>query len=98
MITDDKIREVKKLLRSGIPEGELKKELLSQGYTNEEIAKIFVPHKYDMRSWYFTFGIIFFIAGIYTALKNGSFLLFIFAAAMFFQYYLTNKKERDKMK
>jgi hypothetical protein len=95
MITDDKIKEIQKLLRSGIPQGEIKNELVAQGYTSEEIEKIFAPRKYDMRSWYLIFGIVFLLAGIYFALKNGSLLFFIFSAAMFYQYYLINKRMRQ---
>jgi hypothetical protein len=92
MITDDKIKEIKKLLKSGTPEGEIKNDLIAQGYTSEEIKRIFAPGKYDMRSWYLTFGIIFLLAGIYFAFKNGNLLFFIFSAAMFYQYYLVDKK------
>ena len=60
MITDDKLKEIRTKVRAGVPEGEIKEELIKTGYSNEDIAKIFRPHQYDMRSWYLGFGIILF--------------------------------------
>ena len=96
MITDDKIKKIQKLPKAGTPhQGEIKNELIAEGYTPEEIDKVFEPHKYDMRSWYLVFGIVFLIAGIYFVLKAGNLLFFIFSAAMFYQYYLVNKRMRQ---
>jgi hypothetical protein len=41
MITEEKINAVRKLLKSGVPQGELYNNLLNEGYTTEEIGKIF---------------------------------------------------------
>ena len=51
MLTEEKIKEVKKQLRSGIPEGEIKNDLIREGFTEDEIQNLFTPHKSDMRSW-----------------------------------------------
>ena len=63
MLTKEKIAAVKKQLRSGVPEGEIKNDLQKEGYTEEEIKEIFAPVNYDMRSWYLFFGIAFSVGG-----------------------------------
>ena len=87
MITDDKIKEVRKKIRGGVPEGEIKEELIKNGYSNEDIAKVFAPHHYDMRSWYLVFGIILFFVGIWLYLKRESVLALVFSGLLFLQYY-----------
>jgi hypothetical protein len=94
MLTGEKIKQVKKQLRPGVPQGEIKNDLINQGYSNEEIKKIFVPHKYDMRSWYLLFAILFFIAGINNAIIKSSFLFLLFSGGMFYAYHL----ERERIK
>ncbi len=88
MLSEEKIRQVRKELRSGVPQGEIKNQLLSEGYSEEEINRIFTPHQYDMRNWYLIFAIVFFIAGILF------FTLFLVAASavMFSVYYMERKK------
>jgi hypothetical protein len=88
MLTEEKIKQIRKQLRSGVPQGEIKNELLNEGYSEEEISKAFVPHKYDMRSWYLVFGIVFFIAGIWFF----SMLLIAASAVMFSLYYVERQK------
>lgn len=87
MLTEEKIKETRKLLSKGVPEGELKEGLAREGYSKEDIAKIFAPQPYDMRSWYLFFGILFLLGGLWLFLRNGSFLMLVFSAGLFFQYY-----------
>ncbi len=87
MITDEKIKQVRKQLRSGIPEGEIKNELIEAGYTEEDIAKVFVAHRPDMRSWFLIFAILFLLIGIYRVMVNTSILFLLFSAGMFAAYY-----------
>jgi hypothetical protein len=94
MITEEKIKQVRKQLRKGVPQGEIKNELTREGYSEEDINKIFVPQKADMRSWYLFFAILFLLVGIYTVMVNGNILFILFSAAMFYVYYL----ETNKMK
>ena len=89
MITEEKIKQARKQLRSGIPQGEIKNELKAAGYTDEDIDKVFVPHKPDMRSWYLCFAIVFFIAGIWFF----SMLLVAASAIMFSMYYVDKQKK-----
>ena len=88
MITEEKIKQARKKLRSGIPQGEIKNDLKREGYTDEDIDRVFVPHKADMRSWYLCFAIIFLIAGIWF------FALWLVAASaiMFSLYYVERQK------
>lgn len=104
MITEQKIAAVKKQLRSGIPQGEIKNSLLSEGFSDEDIQKIFAPHKADMSSWYFVFAVIFLIGGFFImaadirfpfAYRGLSFLFF--SAAMFYQYYQSIQKPKQNV-
>lgn len=94
MITEDKIKEIRKKIRSGFPEGEIKEQLRRDGYSNEDIAKIFAPHHYDMRSWYLVFGIVLFLFGIWLYFSSGSILALIFSGLLFWQYY----REEQRLK
>ncbi|HMJ47035.1 MAG TPA: hypothetical protein VK498_06870 [Ferruginibacter sp.] len=87
MISEEKIKKIKKSLRNGVPEGEIKETLKREGYSTEDISKIFVPHKYDMRSWYLTFAIGLALIGLLSLLENGSLLLLILAALLFLSYF-----------
>jgi len=93
-LTEEKIKDVRKQLRSGVPQGEIKNELMAEGFTEADIEKVFTPHRPDMRSWYLIFTIVFFLIGAYTLITGGSFLFLVFSAAMFSVYYL--EKERIK--
>jgi hypothetical protein len=87
MITEEKIREIRKLLKRGEPEGELKEKLKKEGFTNEDIQSVFRPHHYDMRSWYLFFGITVSLAGFYLLLRTGGILILILGALLFVAYY-----------
>jgi hypothetical protein len=92
MLTEEKIKQVRKQLRSGEPQGEIKNQLVNEGFTAEEIDGIFKPHRPDMRSWYLVFAIIFFVVGFYNLVTGNSYLLLIFAAVMFAVYYAEHKR------
>ena len=92
MITEERIRQIRKRLKRGEPEGELKSELRREGYTEADMAKIFVAHKPDMQSWYLFFGIIFFIAGVWIF----SLLLIAASAILFSLYYVEWQKARKE--
>lgn len=91
MITEEKIKEIRKQLRRGIPEGEIKRELFNAGYTEEDIAKIFLMPKADMRSWYFFFAVAFFVAGVWffsVPLFAGSAIML----SLYYNEYVKKKK------
>jgi hypothetical protein len=99
MITEEKIEEIRRRVRRGEPEGELKETLLREGYSQEEIDKAFAPPGYDMRSWYLVFGFVFLLGGLWAWATYGSLLGFGFSALLFIQYYRETerlKKERDR--
>jgi hypothetical protein len=87
MISEEKIQEVKRWLRKGEPEGEIKERLRKEGYAEDDINKAFVPHKYDMRSWYLYFAIIIAIAGIFVLINNGGFLILVLSGLLFGAYF-----------
>ena len=87
MIPEQKIHEIRKQLRKGEPEGEIKEKLHSEGYSREEIDKVFLPHRYDMRSWYLFFAIVIGIAGLIILAKTGGLLILILSGLLFLAYF-----------
>jgi hypothetical protein len=87
LITAEKIAEIKKKTKNGCPVGELKNELINEGYTKEDIAKYFEVHKADMRSWYLFFGSVFFIIGIWVIMKYNNVLLLIAGVILLLLYF-----------
>ena len=88
MITEEKVKQIKRQLRKGEPQGEIKNQWINEGYSDEDIDKIFVPHQPDMRSWYLFFAILFFLIGIYTIMANENILFLLFSTGMFYVHYL----------
>lgn len=86
MIPEDKIRILRHLLKNGEPEGEVREKLKQEGYTEEDIQKVFPPHKYDMRSWYLVFAVLITIAGIYELVNGGSFIILVLGGLLFLAY------------
>ena len=91
-ITKEKEDAIKKLLRKGEPEGEVKEMLIKEGYSKEDINKIFEPNKYDMRNWYLLFGILVSLFGLYKLLMDESLLFILLGAGLFYAYYLEQKR------
>jgi len=94
MITEEKIKEIRRLVNRGEPQGELVEKLKAEGYSEEDISKIFVAHSYDMRSWYLVFAIVFLLLAFYLFVVRKSLLMFVFAGLMFWMYY----KEVERLK
>jgi len=99
---EDKVEAVRKKLKRGVPEGEIKEELLREGYTKEEIeAYFFKPHHYDMRNWYLIFAVIVLLIGLWMLLNGQGFLPIILSGLLFWQYSretqrLKNLKDREE--
>jgi len=51
MITDEQIKKFRRMVSDREPQGELIESLREQGYSEEDISKIFTAPAYDMRSW-----------------------------------------------
>lgn len=98
MVNDKKIKEIRKKLRAGVAEGELKEELTRDGYTEQDLAKIFAPHHYDMRSWYMTFALILLIAGLWVYINTNNLLILIFSGLLFVQYYREEIRLKQRKK
>lgn len=92
ILSDKEIRDYQKQVRSGVPEGEVKEALKRRGCGEEEIAGIFKPGKYDMRSWYLFSGIVFFLPGLWAAIRYQSLLLLIASGILFYLYHQEQKK------
>ena len=87
MISEEKIKEVRKSLNRGEPEGEIRESLAREGYSKEDIDRVFEPKGYDMRSWYLFFGCLFLAGGLWLYLNTGRVIGFSFSALLFVQYY-----------
>lgn len=86
MISEEKIRILRHLLKNGEPEGEIREKLKQEGYTDEEIQQVFPPHKYDMRNWYLVFAVLITMAGIYELISGGSFIILVLGGLLFLAY------------
>ncbi len=100
MLTGEKIKETRKRLSKGIPEGEIKNELKAEGYSEDDIKKIFAPHTPDMRSWLLVSGIFVLVAGFYLFLNSPDrpFLMMLLSGVLFFEYYKQEQKLKAKKK
>ena len=87
MITEKQIFEIRRKIDRGAPPGEVKEELIKSGYTEEDIAKVFAPHEYDMRSWYLTFATILLVLGTWLFFAKQSLITLLFSGYLFYQYY-----------
>ena len=88
MISDEMIKTIKKQLRNGWPEGEIRESLKKEGYSEEDIQKAFIPQRYDMRSWYLFFAITLALIGFVLFLTEDTWLLLLFSALLFWCYYM----------
>jgi hypothetical protein len=88
----DKIR---KQLKRGFPEGEIKNELSKKGLTEEEIKDVFTVQKGDMRSWYLISAILVLILAVYVFSKTGiiSLLFFGLSGLLFYEFYKAQRAE-----
>jgi hypothetical protein len=96
----EKIKELKKLLRKGVPEGEIREDLKQEGHSEEEINAVFKPHHYDMRSWYLFFGIIITLIGLYLFFTDRGMLILALGILLFVAYYyeIRRLEKLNKMK
>ena len=92
IMNPEKIKEIKKLLRQGIPEGEIREDLKQEGYSDEDVNAVFKPHHYDMRSWYLFFGIVITVIGLYLFFTNRGMLILILGMLLFVAYYYEIKR------
>lgn len=88
-MTEEEKDKIRKQLKKGFPEGEIKNELSKQGLTEEEIKEIFTVQKGDMRSWYLIAAILVLILALYVVSKTGmiSLLFFGLSGLLFYEYY-----------
>lgn len=86
MLPVGKISEIKRRLRHGEPEGEIREQLKQEGYTEDDIASAFKPHYYDMRNWYLIFAVLITLAGLYNVLSGGGILIMLLGILLFGAY------------
>ena len=106
MITDEKISALRKRLRRGEPAGEIREALLMEGYSKEDIDKVFAPKPYDMRSWYLLFALLLCIPPLFIYARGKILWPFGFPILLFIQYFREverlkrerSRAEEDKMK
>jgi len=54
IMTEEKIKKIRKQLSGGVPQGELESELINEGYTDEDIRKAFATYSRGKGFWYLT--------------------------------------------
>jgi hypothetical protein len=91
-MTEEKIASIKKLLKNGEPEGEIKEQLKKEGFSDEEIAKAFSPHHYDMRLWYLVSGLLISSLGLYLFLMSGALTVLCCGIGVLFAFYAETKR------
>ncbi len=94
MIPEEKISLIRRLLKKGEPEGEIREQLKQEGYSEKEIQEAFKPHQYDMRSWYLLFAILISLAGLFELVNGGSFIILVLGGLLFLAY--SNELKRLK--
>lgn len=87
MISPEKKSEIKRLLKRGEPEGELRERLKQEGCSTDEIESCFEPHKYDMRSWYLESAVLITIVGLVLLANHGNILILILGLLLFVAYF-----------
>lgn len=92
MISPEKKSEIKRLLKRGEPEGELRERLKQEGCSTDEIESCFEPHKYDMRSWYLVSAVLITIVGLVLLANQGNILILILGLLLFVAYFNEIKK------
>jgi hypothetical protein len=92
MITVEKIKQIQKKIKSGIPEGEVKNDLIREGFSEDDIKEAFKPKHYDMRSWYLFFAIIISLFALYQLIVHQRLLFVGLSIAMFIAYFSEIKR------
>lgn len=94
-MTDEEKNKIRRQIKNGFPEGEIRMQLQNEGLTEEEIKEIFVSPKPDMRSWYLVWAILVLLLALYIFSKTGliSLLFFGLSGLLFYEYYKAQRKE-----
>ena len=94
-MTDEEKQKIRRKVRNGFPEGEIKNQLRKDGLTEEEIREVFTASKADMRSWYLVSAILLLLLAIYVVIKTGliSLLFFGLSGLLFYEYFKAQKKQ-----
>lgn len=94
-MTEEEKDKIRKQLKNGFPEGEIKNEMSKKGFTEDEIKEIFTVQKGDMRSWYLISAILVLIIALYVVSKTGmiSLLFFGLSGLLFYEYYKAQRAE-----
>jgi hypothetical protein len=103
MITKNQITQYKKAIRRGLPEGEIKQRMLADGFTKEDMGKVFAPaSERSMQDWYILAGLLSLIFSIVFLNKQPVlFSPYLFLQAAFCVYQLivpnTALQKKDKV-
>jgi hypothetical protein len=93
-MTEDEKEKIRKKIKQGFPEGEIKMQLQEEGLAEDEIKEIFTLQKGDMRPWYLTSAILILILALYIFFKTAmiSLLFFGLSGLLFYEYYKAQRK------
>ncbi len=81
-----KKKQVQGLLRRGVPDGEIRESLRSEGFSEEEITEIFKPKRYDMRDYYLIASIAIILCGVYMLPGLLGILIMLIGGLMLYEY------------
>jgi hypothetical protein len=95
LMTGDRIDKMRKQVKNGFHEGEIRMQLQKEGLSAEEIKEILTAPKADMRWWYLLSAILVLLLSIYVFSKTGiiSLLFFGLSGLLFYEYY---KEQREQ--
>lgn len=92
VMTKEKISEIKKSMRQGKSAEKLREELLKDGYSNEDIEKAFLSHRYFMRTWYQCLAVALFAIGAILYFNSRSALGIVFSLLLIAHFYSQNER------
>jgi hypothetical protein len=94
-MTDEEKHKIRRQIKNGFPEGEIRMQLKNEGLSAAEIKEILTTPKADMRSWYLVSAILVLLLAMYVFSKTGmiSLLFFGLSGLLFYEYYKAQRKE-----
>jgi hypothetical protein len=93
-MTDEEKEKIRRKIRNGYPEGEIKNQLRNEGLTGEEIREILTAPKTDKRSLHLVSAIMLLLLAVYLVIQTGliSLLFFGLSGLLFYEYFRASAK------
>jgi hypothetical protein len=101
MLTEEKRKKFKRMLRNGEPDGEIKQRMQSKGYTQAEIDEVFAPVEKNTGIWFIISTVVSLLSGMILFNKEPaglSLLSFLISAFCLYQVISYAKNDKAKFK